>query len=122
MNKLPYTYWTRELLHQFLEQQAVDFGVDQFLLKTACYDDNWNPIVDFNGCTLVQDTYHPFIACFLHDWRWITGQGGFNSDMEFKVNLEKAGFSKAKAFRWFLAVRIGWLFYYKWYYYAKRNG
>ncbi len=116
MSKLPYTYWTRQLLHQFLIEQAVDFKIDCFLVKTACYDERWNPRYDFNGCTLIQDTYHPFIACFLHDWRWMTGQGGIKSDLEFKINLEKAGFSKYKAFRWFLAVRIGWLGYYKWKY------
>ena len=115
MKDSPYQYgWTRQLFHEFLINQAVNFGINSFTVKEACYDQRWNPVIEFNGCNLVQDKLHPFLPCFLHDWRWVTGQGGYKSDVEFYNNLRKAGMPKFEATSWFVAVRIGWLFYYKW--------
>lgn len=114
IKKTPYAYWTRQLLHEFLIHQAVDFGINAYLVKQICYDDRWNPVADYDGCTLVQDKFHPFLPCFIHDWRWRTGQGGLDSDKEFRANLIKSGMTKLESFKWFLGVRIGWLFYYKW--------
>ena len=112
--KHPYKYWTRDYLYEFLLPQCIDFDVSTSLVKLAVYDERWNPRYDFNGCTLVQDEYHPFLPCFIHDWRWITGQGGLDSDIEFKINLVKAGFTELKAWKYFIGVRLGWMFYYKW--------
>lgn len=114
MSKQPYKYWTRELLHDFFVQQSIDFGIDSFDVKKICYDKNWNPQTQYNGCTFVQDELHPFLPCFIHDYRWIIGKGGLDSNIEFKTNLIKAGFSKVKAWKYFLGVHTAWLFFYKW--------
>lgn len=115
--KTPYKYWwNRGRLYEAMIPQALEFGISTYLLKQICFDPRWNPVEDFNGCTLIQDKYHPFIVCFIHDWRWITGQGGIKSDREFYYNLRKSGMSKFESAKWFLAVRLGWIFYYKWQY------
>ena len=121
MTNTPYRYgWSRQLFYEFLIHQAIDFDISTFLVKQICFDYDWNPVADYDGCTLVQDKFHPFLPCFIHDYRWRTGQGGLDSDLEFKINLQKSGMSKFESWKWFFGVRLGWLFYYKWKY-AKRN-
>lgn len=116
--KQPYRYWSRNDLFWHLRTQAVDFhncdGEMLYTIKAACYDERWNPSEEFNGCNIVQDDLHPFLPCFLHDWRWITNQNALDSDLEFKHNLVKFGYPKWKANLYFWAVRIGYLCYYKW--------
>ena len=114
MSKQPYKYWSRDLLYEFLLKQCLDFGINTFEVNQICYSDKWNPIEDFNGCTLVQDELHPFLPCFIHDYRWIIGEGGLDSNLEFKINLEKAGFTKSKATLYFIGVTVGWILWYKW--------
>ena len=110
----PYKYWSRDLLHEFLIKQCIDYGIDSFMVKEMCYSEKWNPKFEYNGCTFVQDELHPFLPCFIHDYRWIVGEGGLDSNLEFKTNLIKAGFSKSKALKYFLGVHLGWILYYKW--------
>lgn len=112
--KEPYKYWNRGQLLEMLQYQAIDFGIDTFLVKKICYDKRWNPSVDYNGCTLVQDKLHPFLPCFIHDYRWIVEGGGLDSDLEFRINLQKSGMSNLESWKWFVGVRLGWLCYYKW--------
>ena len=114
MSKQPYKYWNRGQMLEHLIPQCIDFDISTFLVKEICYDSRWNPKRDFNGCSVVQDELHPFVPCFIHDYRWVVGEGGLRSDIEFRRNLILAGFSKFKAYKYFIAVRIGWLFYYKW--------
>lgn len=119
MKYTPYAYWSRGELYEKLLPQALDTGVKTRILKEACYDDRWIPSRDFNGCSVIQDPLHPYLPCFIHDYRWVTGQGGNLSDIEFRNNLIKAGLSKVKAWRFYFAVRLGWLFYFKWKYLIK---
>lgn len=115
--KTPYRFWTRDLLYAMLVPQALNFGYDEdFIdeLHDMVYDERWNPIDDFNGCNIVQDHYHPFLPCFIHDYRWIVEKGGLESDKEFKHNLIKCGVSKARAEIYYIGVRLGWVCYYKW--------
>ena len=114
MSGTNYKYWSREDFFSFLKKQAHDFDISLELTKKICFSDKWNPPVDFNGCNLVQDSFHPFLPCFIHDFRWIVEGGGIESDREFRTNLIKAGFSKWKAQTWFVGVRIGWILYFKW--------
>lgn len=114
MPKQVYKYWKRNDFHKHLTKQAVDFGIDSSLVDIAVYSDSWNPAIDFNGCNCVQDALHPFLPCFLHDFEWIVKGGGIEADRSFRTNLVKAGFSKFKAQNYFLAVRLGWIFYFKW--------
>jgi len=117
MSKKPYRFWSRNDLYWKLIQQAGEYGVNddamEFHIKSAVYDKRWNPSVDFNGCNVVQDDLHPFLPCFIHDWRWVTGQNKLDADIEFKWNLINFGYPKWKAELYFWAVRIGALTIYR---------
>ena len=113
--KEPYKYWwNRGRLYESMIPQALEFGISTYLLKQICFDERWDPVKDFNGCTLIQDKYHPFLPCFIHDYRWIVEGGSLKADKEFKFNLKRSGMSNFEAWKWFIGVRAGWLFYYKW--------
>lgn len=115
--KQPYRYWSRNDLFWHLRTQAVDYhncnADDLYTIKAAVYDERWNPSKDFNGCNFVQDDLHPFLPCFLHDWRWITRQDIKASDKEFYNNLIRYGYPKWKAKLYYYGVRIGYLCYYQ---------
>jgi hypothetical protein len=113
----PYTFWDRDQLFSMLIDQALWFQYDEKYLdfiRTTVYDERWNPSEDYNGCNIVQDNLHPFLPCFVHDWRWITKSDALEADKEFKENLIKCGFKKWKAHLYYVAVRIGWHLFYKW--------
>jgi hypothetical protein len=115
--KQPYKYWTRDQLYAHLITQCLNFSYSEYdiaEIKRMVYDPNWNPSEDFNGCNVVQDHLHPFLPCFVHDYRWVVGEGGIKSDEEFHANLIKCGVSRVRAILYFVAVRIGWLLFYKW--------
>lgn len=118
MAKQPYKYWTREELYLHCMKQAREYGFDVLEIKQVVFDKRWNPVEDFNGCNLVQDVYHPFYPCLKHDYDWIVGNGGIESDKHFYKLLKQSGMVTAKARLWFYGVRLGWLLYYKW----KKNG
>ena len=116
--KTPYKYWNRSQLFEHLKAQLDDkrlLDADTFeLLEKAVYDDKWNPSEQYNGCNVVQDDLHPFFPCFIHDWRWITNQNTKEADYEFYYHLKQMGYTEAKARLYYIAVRLGWIFYYKW--------
>lgn len=113
MEKQRYKFWTRDQLFGLMEAQAQKHGFDIALLHQAVYDESWNPIEQFNGCNFVQDDYHPFIPCFVHDWRWICFEYDVRWDKEFQNNLISFGYSKFRAWLFYTAVRLGWLCYYQ---------
>ncbi len=110
----PYKYWSREELFNHCKVQAMmyDFSIEE--VKETVFDDRWNPSIDFNGCSFVQDPLHPFYPCLKHDYDWVVGVGGIDSDSRFYENLKKTGMLSLKARIWFLGVRLGWSLYYKW--------
>jgi len=110
----PYKNWSRLELYVHCSFQAKEYGFDIHEIKETIFDDRWDPMKDFNGCNLVQDPLHPFYPCLKHDYDWIVGVGGIESDRRFYENLKKSGMLSFKARVWFLAVRLGWMLYYKW--------
>lgn len=116
--KKPYVNWTKEELFWHLKKQAIEYKCchpDMFyLIKQAVYDERWNPSEQFNGCNFVQDDLHPFLPCFVHDWRWITNQDVKASNKEFEHLLLEFGYSKWKAKLYYIGVTMGWHCYYKW--------
>ena len=93
-------------------------GIDvKMLIRKGMTDVRWNPMKDFNGCSVVQDLFHPCISCFIHDYLWITGQGGKDADYIFYKLMILEGTPKAMAWRRWFAVRVAWLFWFKWYYF-----
>ncbi len=112
--KQPYKYWTKIQLFDHLRVQCFVYGYNVELLEEAIESNAWNPVKDYNGCNVVQDDLHPFYPCFIHDWRWITFDYEKTWDIEFKRNLLKFGYSVLKSEVYYIMVRCGWLFYYKW--------
>ena len=110
----PYKYWSRDDLYNHLRLQSDEYGFDNDILLRAVFDESWNPKFEYNGCNLVQDGIHPFYPCFIHDWRWICFDYSKKWDEEFRLNLIKFGYSRTRARMYYLGVRLGWLFYYKW--------
>ena len=113
---LPYKNYNRGQLYDLIEMQCNAAGMEHYLPRCmqACYDKRWLPQVDFNGCSVVQDELHPYPPCFLHDYAYVVHGGGPDADKQFYVDLIDWGMKPSKAMRWYIGVRIGWLFYFKW--------
>jgi hypothetical protein len=114
MSQRPYKYWQLIELFEMLVRQSENKGFNPEKIRKMVFDPRWNPIEDFDGCTLVSDHLQPFLPCFIHDYRWIVEGGGKHTDIEFRENLLKFGFPKWKANLYYIGVRAGWVFYYKW--------
>lgn len=114
MSLTPYKNWTRKQLVSHCLKQADEYGFDPEEIRATIYDERWIPEIEFNGCTLVQDPLHPFYPCLKHDFDWIVGDGGIEADKRFYNNLKKAGLVTVKARVWYIGVRLGWIFWYKW--------
>jgi hypothetical protein len=115
MSKLqPYKYWTREELYLHCTKQVGPYNFSILEMKEVIYDKRWDPVKEFNGCTLVQDPLHPFWPCVRHDYDWVVGNGGIEADRRFYNNLKQAGMLSFKARMWFIGVRLGWVLWYKW--------
>jgi len=114
MSKQRYKYWQRDDLYKLMKVQALNLGYSLADLHTIVYSEEWDPARDFNGCNFIQDDLHPFLPCFIHDYGYIVYGGGNKHDLEFKNNLIKSGFSTFRAWSFYIGVRLGWAFYYKW--------
>lgn len=108
----PYRFWSKNELIDHLERQSNHFGIT-YPIAVAVYDGRWNPLLDFDGCTLISDKYQPFLPCFIHDYEWITGANKFQADKDFRRNLLKCGVPLWKANLKFIAVRIAALTLYR---------
>ena len=116
MRSKPYYYMNSEELRVQLFRQAEGLNCPDwvFTLLNESFSGEWDPAEEFNGCSVVQDTYHPDLACYLHDFLWCTGRGGYLSDSIFLEAMKLQGLKGLKYKRRWIAVRAGWLFYYKW--------
>ena len=110
----PYKNWTRKQLYDHCIIQCEEYGFDKNECKGIIYDKRWDPMKDFNGCSVVQDPIHPFYPCLKHDWSWVVLGGGIEHDRQFRKDLIRSGMYGFKARRWFWGVRIGWIFFHKW--------
>lgn len=124
MKYTPYVNWTKTAFNAHLHDLAnkLNLGAPiKSLIKASLLDERWDPLLHYDGCTLVQDMYHPCLSCYLHDYLWFTGQGGKDTDAVFKYVMLAEGMPKAKVKRRWLAVRIYWLAFAKWAHLGKRN-
>jgi hypothetical protein len=99
-----------------LNKNAVLEGLWIDLINEAFSSEYWTPIEDYNGCTIVQDTKHPSLACLPHDYMWISGHGGRTSDRIFYNLMIEQGVSKGRSTRRWFSVRTGWYAFYMWKY------
>lgn len=123
-----YRNWTKKELRHALKTHVARLSIDGQLtnlwidiIDEAFESEYWNVIDDFNGCTLVQDHFHPCPACFVHDYMWISGHGGYISDRIFFNLMRSEGMTKSKSTRRWFAVRVGWYFGYMWKYIFSRK-
>lgn len=124
----PYMNWTEDELLSTLVSHVKRLNIPEELrdlwivvIEESFESPYWNVIQDYNGCTIVQDHFHPCPACFVHDYMWIAGCGGRISDRIFLKLMEAEGMSKNKSrFRWF-GVRVGWVCYFYWSNIKRRN-
>lgn len=120
----PYKFWTKSQLGSHLTNLSHAFNLGQkirTLIEEALTSDKWDATMDYDGCSVVQDQYHPCISCFLHDYLWRTGQGGKESDELFYYLMLEEGTVPARAKRRWFFVRVGWIFYYRWVHIRNRN-
>jgi len=124
----PYRNWDKEELKDMLIKHLYILSVDPRLERLwinliieSFKSDKWSPINDYNGCTMVQDELHPSLACFPHDYMWISGHGGRVADRIFYNLMIHQGMKKSKAYRRWIGVRFGWFFYFKWKYVLLRK-
>lgn len=124
MTNQPYKFWSKTELADHLHRLAskLNMGIEvKVFISYAITDSRWDVIKDYNGCSVVQDLHHPCLSCFVHDYLWLTGQGGKDADYLFYKLMLLEGASKNKAKRRWFAVRVAWLTYYKWKHFVKRN-
>jgi len=126
--KQPYQYWTNQELRDRLILTVKRMNLDVNLkilflelIEEACDSKEWNPVKDFNGCTMVQDFYHPSPFCFVHDYMGITGRGGVVSDALFYYLMREKGVSNFNAYTRWLGVRVGWYSFFLWKHIIKRT-
>lgn len=124
MDYKPYIFWTKAELASHLKNVANTLSMPRSvkdLIEEAITSDVWDPTVNYDGCSLVQDMYHPCVSCFIHDYLWISGQGGKEADELFYYLMREERLPEPKAIKRWWAVRLGWVFYYKWKHLHKRN-
>jgi hypothetical protein len=113
----PYKHLENEKLKELLISNAAAINSPTWvllLIEEAFNNSLWNPVLDFDGCTLVQDVLHPSPACFIHDFLWRCGYGGPISDeIVFDIWILE-GLNVRKARRRWLGVRCAWIMFYKW--------
>lgn len=123
---VPYRNWTERELKDtiIIHLNRIDTNplfkrMWKDLVNEAFESKDWKVISDYNGCTMLQDFFHPCPACFVHDYMWVTGHGGRMSDRIFKACMKAEGMSNYSSnVRWF-GVRLGWIFGYYWKYKLK---
>lgn len=122
MSLQPYRTWTRLQLSEHIDA-VIDYydpnNTDEYEqlrkdAKRACYSEQWNPLLDYNGCNAVPDPHHPYPPCLIHDFDWVVKGGGKKYDKKFEYYNTLCGMKSSKAKRWFIGVRAGWLSFFKW--------
>lgn len=118
-NYQPYKHWELEDFEKHFTKQIKEYeGSPEWvgiIAEEAIYSTEWQPLT-YDGCTVVQDTYHPCLPCFIHDYLWRTGRGGKVSDQIFYDLMILDGTNKVKAWCMWFGVRMTWTFIFQWKY------
>ncbi len=117
---MPYKNYTNKQLKELIVLQFMNSDCPPYVGEyvNLAFEDSWDPVNEFDGCTVVQDFNHPDLSCFIHDWLWRTGKGGDFSNKLFYKIMRWEGVSKSLAKRRYMAVKIMWNIWYK---YKKRK-
>lgn len=121
----PYKDYTqkefKDLVYSHLNRLSYTKHSYLYRLVELSFNDLWTPHLQFDGCTLVQDWHHPDLACFIHDWLYLTGKRTQFANKVFKHIMIDIGVPKKKAQRRYLAVSAAYFCYYKWLRQRKTN-
>lgn len=124
-NVYNFPFWeNRENFKKALYDQIklYNFNEDvKALVNKAIYDKSWIPALQYDGCSFIQDTHHPCLWCYVHDYLWKTGQGGIESDKIMKFMALTMKRPKKVVYLFYWGVRIGWLFYFKYKHLLNKN-
>ncbi len=66
----PYRLWNLKTLEKVILKQVIEFKLPEDikeLVLVAVIDSPWNPLLEYDGCTVVQDKLHPYLPYFVHD-------------------------------------------------------
>lgn len=123
MTNNPYKFWTVVDLNDHLLHQAEQYKCPEWVFQIVAesFQGEWDPVKEFDGCSIVQDTTHPDLACYIHDFMWRTGRGGYTADSIFLEVMKMQGLKKGRYIRRWVSVRAGWAFYHSWKHLIKRN-
>lgn len=117
MGYQPYKDWNIETFKLVLLDQVSVLDTNEsekemirVLIKMAMKDTMWNPKLDFDGCTAVQDTTHPDVACFLHDWLFKARYFKL-ANFLFGYIMAMQPMSKCKRRRRLIAVKIATVYF-----------
>ena len=111
----PYKNYENEKLKELVVLQFTHCNCPPHIgrLIDLAFQDTWDPVKEFDGCTVVQDFNHPDLSCFIHDWLWRTNKGGeYSNKLFYKIMLWE-GAPKNKARRRYIAVKIMWSIWYR---------
>ncbi len=122
-NYQPYSNYTSKELERLLIRHSIREKLPEFVreLIRLAFKDNWNAPLEFDGCSVVQDFKHPDIACFIHDWLWITNKGGKFSNKLFHSLMILEGYEFGEANKRKFAVTLAWNFVYRFKKYKKSD-
>ncbi len=77
---------------------------------------DWDWFNEMDGCSCAPNywptRFNP--PCLVHDYLWRTGRGGIISDKIFLKHMKIYSMPKFQRVFRFVAVRVGWLLFYKW--------
>ena len=115
------SYFTIEELHANLIRQCNSAGLP-FCFRELI-DLSFSEKYDwkYNGVTLMKDEQHPVLYAWLHDFMWITGAGGYKSDLILRYVRDKQGYNAKVSKMYFLGVHLGWLLGFKWWHKLRKN-
>lgn len=113
----PYKNWTNQEIRGRLAKEIESLNTSEVakskirvLVDMSLRDKVWNPSEDFDGCTVVQDTTHPDVACYLHDWLFISKYFDIANEL-FKLIMEMQPMTKRKCKIRYWAVKIATVYF-----------
>ena len=108
------SYFTIEELHANLVRQCNAAGLPDCFREMIdlSFSEQWD--WEYNGVTLMPDEQYPVLYAWLHDFMWITGSGGKESDWILRFVRDKQGYKKEVSMKYFKGIRVAWKTYYKW--------
>jgi len=112
-------YFTSEEIKWALKREAHDFFLPKCFIELI--DETFTREWVYNGATGVKDKYYPNLFSWVHDYLWITGAGGKESDLIMRYLVDSKYGDSGEARLFYIGVRLAWFGFYKWKHKFKGN-